>query len=106
MNTVFVCKSGGIMEQNQVKAAAVGGGRYYPRKMRRGWCVAHRVSVCGVAIERFGVNCPTYAEAFSRADRMNREEAAAPEATESLMVETASGGTGEHFPDVRKGVQP
>lgn len=94
------------MEQNQVKAAAVGGGRYYPRKMRRGWCVAHRVSVCGVAIERFGVNCPTYAEAFSRADRMNREEAAAPEATESLMVETASGGTGEHFPDVRKGVQP
>lgn len=94
------------MEQNQVKAAAVGGGRYYPRKMRRGWCVAHRVSVCGVAIERFGVNCPTYAEAFSRADRMNREEAAVPEATESLTVETVSEGTGEHFPDVRKGVRP
>lgn len=94
------------MEQNQVKAAAVSGGRYYPRKMRRGWCVAHRVSVCGVAIERFGVNCPTYAEAFSRADRMNREEAAVPEATESLTVETASEGAGEHFPDVRKGVRP
>ena len=94
------------MEQNQVKAAAVGGGRYYPRKMRRGWCVAHRVSVCGVAIERFGVNCPAYAEAFSRADRMNREEAAAPEATESVTVETASEATREHFPDVRKGVRP
>lgn len=94
------------MEQNQVKAAAVGGGRYYPRKMRRGWCVAHRVSVCGVAIERFGVNCPTYAEAFSRADRMNREEAAASEAAETLTVETASEGIEEHFPDVRKEVRP
>lgn len=94
------------MEQNQVKAVAIGGGKYYPRKMRRGWCVAHCVSVCGVAIERFGVNCATYAEAFDRADRMNREEVAAPEATELSTVETVSKGTGEHFPDVRKEVRP
>lgn len=93
------------MEQNQVKAVAIGGGRYYPRKMRRGWCVAHEVTVCGVPIERFGVACPTYAEAFKRADRMNREEAAAPEATELSTVETVSKGTGEHFPDVRKEVR-
>ena len=105
MNRAFVCRNGGIMEQNQVKAAAVGGGRYYPRKMRRGWCVAHRVSVCGVAIERFGVNCATYAEAFDRADRMNRKEAATPEGTERSTAETASEGTGEHFPDIRKGVR-
>ena len=94
------------MEQNQVKTTADLGGRYYPRKMRRGWCVAHRVSVCGVAIERFGVNCATYAEAFDRADRMNRKEAATPEATERSTAETASEGAGEHFPDVRKGVRP
>lgn len=93
------------MEQNQVKTVAGLGGRYYPRKMRRGWCVAHRVSVCGVDIERFGVNCATYAEAFDRADRMNREEAATPEGTERSTAETASEGTGEHFPDVRKGVE-
>lgn len=65
------------MEENQVKTTAGQGGRYYPRKMRRGWCVAHTVTACGVAIERFGVRCCTYAEAFGRADRMNREEAEA-----------------------------
>ena len=105
MNRVLVCRNGGIMEQNQVKAAAVGGGRYYPRKMRRGWCVAHRVSVCGVAIERFGVNCATYAEAFDRADRMNRKEAVAPEATEPSAAEAAEGETEGQKPDVRKGVR-
>lgn len=89
-----------------MKTTADPGGRYYPRKMRRGWCVAHRVSVCGVAIERFGVNCATYAEAFDRADRMNRKEAATLEGTERSTAETASEGTGEHFPDVRKGVRP
>lgn len=89
-----------------MKTTADLGGRYYPRKMRRGWCVAHRVSVCGVAIERFGVNCATYAEAFDRADRMNRKEAATPEGTERSTAETASEGTGEHFPDVRKGGRP
>ena len=68
--------------------------------------MAHRVSVWGVAIERFGVNCATYAEAFDRADRMNRKEAATPEGTERSTAETASEGTGEHFPDVRKGVRP
>lgn len=65
------------MEQNQEKAAIMNGGRYYPRKMRRGWCVAHEVKTCGVTIERFGLRFGTYAEAFSRADRMNREEAEA-----------------------------
>lgn len=89
-----------------MKTTADLGGRYYPRKMRRGWCVAHRVSVCGVAIERFGMNCATYAEAFDRADQMNRKEAATPEGTERSTAETASEGTGEHFPDVRKGVRP
>ncbi|WP_195209815.1 MULTISPECIES: hypothetical protein [Bacteroides] len=64
------------MEQNQTKAAACDGCKYYPRKMRRGWCVAHEVTACGVKIERFGVRCATYAEAFSRAERMNREEVA------------------------------
>lgn len=75
------------MEENQVKATAVQGGKYYPRKMRRGWCVAHTVTACGVAIERFGVRCCTYAEAFGRADRMNRE------AAEAAAVITLSAGT-------------
>lgn len=47
---------------------------YYPRKMRTGWCVAHEVTAAGVTIERYGVKCRTYAEAFDRAERMNREQ--------------------------------
>lgn len=47
---------------------------YYPRKMRTGWCVAHEVTAAGVTIERYGVKCRTYAEAFDRADRMNRQQ--------------------------------
>lgn len=47
---------------------------YYPRKMRTGWCVAHEVTAAGVKIERYGVKCRTYAEAFDRADRMNRQQ--------------------------------
>lgn len=93
------------MEQNQVKAAAIGGCRYYPRKMRRGWCVAHEVTVCGVKIERFGVNCPTYAEAFGRADRMNREEMETVSMASSAEAETDSGGAAHHFTDVRKEVE-
>ena len=48
---------------------------YYPRKMRTGWCVAHEVTAAGVTIERYGIHCQTYAEAFGRAEVMNREQA-------------------------------
>ena len=48
---------------------------YYPRKMRTGWCVAHEVTAAGVTIERYGIRCQTYAEAFGRAEVMNREQA-------------------------------
>lgn len=47
---------------------------YYPRKMRVGWCVAHEMTAAGVKIERYGVKCRTYAEAFDRAERMNRQQ--------------------------------
>lgn len=47
---------------------------YYPRKMRTGWCVAHEVTAAGVKIERYGVKCRTYAEAFDRAERMNQQQ--------------------------------
>lgn len=47
---------------------------YYPRKMRTGWCVTHEVTAAGVTIERYGIKCRTYAEAFDRADRMNRQQ--------------------------------
>lgn len=63
------------MEHNQEKEAALPGGKYYPRKMRSGWCVAHHVTACGITIERFGIKFPNYREAFERAERMNREEA-------------------------------
>lgn len=46
---------------------------HYPRKMRVGWCVAHEVTACGVAIERYGVKYSTYGEALKNADRMNLE---------------------------------
>lgn len=65
------------MEQNQSKTTVDTGGRYYPRKMAHGWCVAHHVTTLGVDIERFGVKSQSYREAFERAERMNREEAAA-----------------------------
>lgn len=63
------------MKQNQPTTAAGTGGKYYPRKMRRGWCVAHHVTACGITIERFGARTQSYREAFERAERMNREEA-------------------------------
>lgn len=56
---------------------------YYPRKMRRGWCVAHEVTAAGVTIERYGIRCQTYAEAFGRAEVMNREQADALQAADS-----------------------
>lgn len=48
---------------------------HYPRKMRVGWCVAHEVTAAGVAIERYGVRCRTYQEAYQRAEEMNRKQA-------------------------------
>lgn len=56
---------------------------YYPRKMRRGWCVAHEVTAAGVTIERYGTRCQTYAEAFGRAEVMNREQADALQPADS-----------------------
>ena len=105
MDRVSVCRNGEIMEENQVKATAGQGGRYYPRKMRRGWCVAHTVTACGVAIERFGVRCCTYAEAFGRADRMNREAAEAAATAIPSAASAASGSTEGQKPDVRKEVR-
>ena len=49
---------------------------YYPRKMRIGWCVAHEVTAAGVKIERYGIKCRTYAEAFDRAAKLNNENRA------------------------------
>lgn len=47
---------------------------YYPRKMRTGWCVAHEVTAAGITIERYGIRCRTYAEAYRRAEEMNLEQ--------------------------------
>ena len=65
-----------MMKQIQEKTAINTGGKYYPRKMAHGWCVAHYVTVLGVRIEHFGAKSQSYHEAFERAERMNREEAA------------------------------
>lgn len=62
------------MKDEHQTATAPTGGKYYPRKMRSGWCVAHHVTACGITIERFGAKSSTYREAFERAERMNREE--------------------------------
>ncbi len=56
---------------------ATGTPLYYPRKMRAGWCVAHEVTAAGVTIERYGIHCQTYAEAYRRAEVMNQEQAEA-----------------------------
>ncbi|WP_455972732.1 hypothetical protein [Bacteroides congonensis] len=49
---------------------------YYPRKMRTGWCVAHEVTAAGVTIERYGIRCQTYVEAYRRAEVMNQQQQA------------------------------
>ena len=46
---------------------------YSPRKMRTGWCVAHKMTVLGASIERYGIKCQTYAEALAKAERMNND---------------------------------
>ena len=70
---------------------------YYPRKMRTGWCVAHEVTAAGVTIERYGIHCQTYAEAYRRAEVMNRKQ----------QVETEAGREGTQVGETtgsRKGV--
>lgn len=57
---------------------------HYPRKMRVGWCVAHEVTAAGVGIERYGVRCRTYQEAYQRAEEMNRKQLAADAATAAV----------------------
>ena len=70
--------------------------QYYPRKMRRGWCVAHEVTAAGVTIERYGIRCKTYAEAYHRAEVMNREQQAeVMNRKEPLEAENTGVQTGE-----------
>ena len=64
---------------------------YYPRKMRIGWCVAHEVTAAGVKIERYGIKCRTYAEAFDRAAKLNNENRAG----KAAVNESASAGNYE-----------
>ena len=58
---------------------------YYPRKMRTGWCVAHEVTAAGITIERYGIHCQTYAEAYRRAEVMNRKQQVEAEAEKHLF---------------------
>lgn len=69
---------------------------YYPRKMRIGWCVAHEVTAAGVTIERYGIRCQTYAEAYRRAEVMNLQQQAEAERTGIQAGET----TGSPKPSV------
>ena len=70
--------------------------QYYPRKMRRGLCVAHEVTAAGVTIERYGIRCQTYAEAYHRAEVMNREQQAeVMNRKEPLEAENTGVQTGE-----------
>ena len=69
---------------------------YYPRKMRTGWCVAHEVTAAGITIERYGIHCQTYAEAYRRAEVMNlQQQAEAGETTGVQTAETTGVQTGE-----------
>lgn len=48
--------------------------KYYPRRMRTGWCVAHEICTAGIRIERYGVRYKTYHEAFVAAKEMNSKQ--------------------------------
>lgn len=65
---------------------------YYPRRMRVEWCVAHEVTAAGVTIERYGIKCRTYAEAYKRADKMNREQLPVPNSGNPSDIELTKGG--------------
>lgn len=62
--------------------------QYYPRKMRTGWCVAHEVTAAGITIERYGIRCQTYAEAYRRAEEMNQKQQAEAERAGTQVGET------------------
>lgn len=68
---------------------------YYPRKMRTGWCVAHEVTAAGITIERYGIHCQTYAEAYRRAEVMNQKQQAQAERTGAKAGETTGTQAGE-----------
>lgn len=63
---------------------------YYPRKMRTGWCVAYEVTAAGTTIERYGIRCQTYAEAYRRAEVMNQKQQAEAESTGIQAGETTA----------------
>ncbi|MBD3588730.1 hypothetical protein [Bacteroides sp. GM023] len=73
---------------------------YYPRKMRTGWCVAHEVTAAGVTIERYGIRCQTYAEAYRRAEVMNRKQQAEVEVEAGRAGTQAGETTGSLEPSV------
>lgn len=68
---------------------------YYPRKMRVGWCVAHEVTAAGVTIERYGIKCRTYTEAYQRAEAMNQKQL--PIVSEGTSVESGVEKGGERL---------
>ena len=49
-------------------------GDYYPRKLKKGWCVAYEYCAGGVTIERFGARYPIYIEAYEACMRLNAED--------------------------------
>ena len=55
------------------------------------WCVAQEVTAAGVKIERYGIKCRTYAEAFDRAAKLNNENRAG----KAAVNESASEGGGQ-----------
>ena len=65
---------------------------YYPRKMRTGWCVAHEVTAAGVTIERYGIKCRTYTEAFNR-EQLAETKGTGVQAGGMAVIESAVSGT-------------
>ena len=58
--------------------------------MRIGWCAGHEVTAQR-KIERYGIKCRTYAEAFDRAAKLNNENRAG----KAAVNESASEGGGQ-----------
>lgn len=94
------------MQTTEPRQAAPSSGRHYPRKMRTGWCVAHRITGMGATIERYGAKYRTYPEAFEAAERMNRQEAAAASPAPPSAADAASGDSATHRQANGKEVQP
>ncbi len=47
---------------------------YYPRQMRRGWCVAHTASVAGIEMERYGQVYGTFKETCIACNNLNKKD--------------------------------